>query len=153
MRCVRQDRCRSLVLSAFFLKVGSVSIQDVNVLLLDVDVREEVGPHEAVIAFGVLFGQAHVLVHIEGDDVLERNLAGLVHFDEVLIEAKRRGAGGATQLERLFWGWICGIDFCGNILGSPAAKVLIVRFDDYSHNFNAFLVSTFTMQSYIFFAT
>ena len=80
----------SLVLSAFCSEVSGVAIQDVDVFLLDVDVREEVVPHEAMVAFGVLFRQSDILVHIESDDVCKRNLAGLVHLDEMLVESERR---------------------------------------------------------------
>ena len=61
----------SLVLSALSGEVLGVAVEDVYVLLLDVDVGEEVGPHEAVVALGVLFGQTYVFIHIECDDVLE----------------------------------------------------------------------------------
>ena len=128
----------SLVLSAFGSQVLRVAVQDMHVLLLDVDVGEEVGPHEAVVALGVFLGQTHVFVHVEGDDVLERNLAGLVHLNEVLVEAERRRTSGTAQFERFLRCRLGCVNLGSNILGSPAAQVLVVGFDDYSHSFNAF---------------
>jgi len=125
----------SFVLSALSSKVLGVAVQDMYVLLLDVDMGEEVCPHEAVVAFGMLLGQSDVLVHVESDDVLEGNLAGLVHLNEVLVEAQGRGTRGAAQLEGLLGGGVGSVNLCSNILSSPAAQVLIVRFDDYSHSF------------------
>jgi hypothetical protein len=41
---------------------------------VDVDVGEEVLPHERMIRFGVVTGNADVFVHVEGDNVLKRDL-------------------------------------------------------------------------------
>jgi hypothetical protein len=45
--------------------------------LLDVNVLEQVLPHEAVITLWVLARDADVLVHVEGDNVSKRKLARL----------------------------------------------------------------------------
>lgn len=59
-----------------------------NVLWLDVDIAEEIGPHEGVVAFTVFLRQTNVLVHIEGDNVFEGYLALLVEADEFLVHAE-----------------------------------------------------------------
>jgi hypothetical protein len=41
---------------------------------VDVDVGKEVLPHEGVIRFGVVARDADIFVHVEGDDMLERDL-------------------------------------------------------------------------------
>ena len=66
-----------------------VTIEDVYILRLDVDVVEEVVPHEAVVTFWVIFWQLHIFVHVECDDVLERNLACTAHVNQVAIQTQR----------------------------------------------------------------
>ena len=77
-----------LVGSALGSQILGIAVQDVHVLLLDVNVREEVGPHEAMVALGVLFGQTYIFVHVKGDDILEADLTSLVELDEVLVQTQ-----------------------------------------------------------------
>lgn len=66
---------------------------------------EELAPHEGVVALGVITRKVDVprkrtsnqkeeriLVHVEGDDVLEGDLTVLVHLNEVLDVDRDRGA-------------------------------------------------------------
>lgn len=46
-------------------------------------------------------GQSNVFIHVEGDDVLEGELASLVELDEVSVNTDGGGAGGETQDEGL----------------------------------------------------
>ena len=69
-----------LIGRAFGLGVGRVSVQDVDVPGRFVDVVEQVAVHEGVVALGMVHGKAHVLVHVEGNHVLEGDLAGLDHI-------------------------------------------------------------------------
>ena len=89
-------------------------------------VREELAEHEGVVGLGVVLGQADVLVHVEGDDVLEaaprragsavvhlaphsplkrgrdsRKLALLNEFYEVLVCRDGRRARRKPEHERL----------------------------------------------------
>ena len=82
-----------LVACALSLHILGVAVEDVHILRLDVDMAEEIVPHERVIAFGVLFRQAYVLIHVEGNHVLERDHSLLVQLDQVLIHTQRRRAG------------------------------------------------------------
>ena len=75
-----------LVVVALGDEVRSVTIEDVHVLWLDVDVVEEVVPHEAVVAFWVINRQFHILVHVERDDVLERDLASTAHVNQIAVQ-------------------------------------------------------------------
>ena len=80
----------------------------------NVDVAEKVLVHETVVAFGVFFGDANVFVHVEGHDMFERDAAGLVGFDEELVDAfgtascrqaKDEGAilRGGEVVDAFFW--------------------------------------------------
>ncbi len=51
-----------LVLDALGLEVGRIPVEDVYVAGMEVDVREEVLPHEGVVALGVVPGDTNVLV-------------------------------------------------------------------------------------------
>ena len=60
-----------LIMGAFGNEVGSIAIQDMDVLLRTVDVVEQVTGHEGMIALRMGFGQTNILVHVEGQYVLE----------------------------------------------------------------------------------
>ena len=60
---------------------------------------EELAEHEGVVGLGVLLGEADVLVHVEGDDMLEGELALLDEADEVLVGGDRGGASGEAEDE------------------------------------------------------
>ena len=75
--------------------------------------REELAPHEGVVALGVITRKVDVprkrtsnqeeeriLVHVEGDDVLEGDLAVLVHLNEVLDVDRDRGAFVGVDQQR-----------------------------------------------------
>ena len=62
---------------------------------------EELAEHEGVVGLGVVLGQVDVLVHVEGDDVLEGELAGLDELDEVLVGRDGGRARGQAEHERL----------------------------------------------------
>jgi len=51
-----------LVLDAFNLKIWGIAVEDMDVIWVDVDVREEVPPHEGVVALGMVSGETDVLV-------------------------------------------------------------------------------------------
>ena len=67
-----------LVVLALFLQILGIAVKDMDILFLNVDVAEEVVPHKAMVALGMIFGEVHVLIHVERNDVLERYLASLV---------------------------------------------------------------------------
>lgn len=57
--------------NALGLQVGRIAVENVDVGRVDVYVGEEVLPHEGVVGLGMVAGDAHVLIHVEGDDILE----------------------------------------------------------------------------------
>ena len=78
-----------LVSLALSSQVGGVAIEDVDILLRAVDVVEQVAEHEAMVALRMVDGQADILIHIEGNDVLERHLALLIGLNQGTIHADR----------------------------------------------------------------
>ena len=69
------------------LEVGSVAVEDIHVLDRDVDVAEEIVPHKAVIALGVVDREAHILVHVESNDIAERHFTFLIKLYQTAIHA------------------------------------------------------------------
>ena len=72
-------------------------VRDVHVLAFDVHVLEEVLPHVAVVAVGVVERDRVVLVEIERDNAREIDVAGLMTADELPINAERGAPGGETK--------------------------------------------------------
>ena len=64
---------------------------------LDVDVVEEVLAHEAVVALQLVRLHREVFVEVERDDVLEREALLLVQADQLVVDARRRRAGGQAE--------------------------------------------------------
>ena len=99
----------------------------------DVDLIEEIGPHEGVVALFVVTGNAAVFVHIESDYVAERNFALFVELDEVLVHAEGRAAGGASEHEGVFGRRFCFVDAGCDVIGCPARHFVVIVFDYKSH--------------------
>lgn len=91
---------------ALGLEVWGGAGEHVDVLRGDVDVGEEVGVHEGVVRGGVVGGDADVLVHVEGDDVLEGDAAGFVGGNEEAVDGDWAGAGGEAEDERVRGGGV-----------------------------------------------
>ena len=70
-------------------EVVCIAIENVHVLWFDVNMAEEVLPHEAVVALRMVFWQIHILVHVECDYILEGNLSCRVHVNQVAVQPKR----------------------------------------------------------------
>jgi hypothetical protein len=85
-----------LVDAAFLLEVGGVAVEDVDIGRLDVDVREEVLVHEAVVALWVISRDADILV-------LERvSSRPSAMFSCNAVTPRRKGSSGEEQ-----GGWLC----------------------------------------------
>ena len=48
---------------------------------------EEVTGHEGMVALRMGLWQAHILVHVEGDDILKGYLSGTVGLDKGIVHA------------------------------------------------------------------
>ena len=108
---------------------------NIHVLGTNVDVREEVAPHERVVALFMVFGQVAVLVHIEGHHVAERHDSLVVQLNQVFVHAQRRRPCGQTQHERFLFGGFEFIDARCHIISGPTRNSIIGWFDNQSHDF------------------
>ena len=71
--------------------------RDVDVRRIDVDVREEILPHEAMVGVDALLRHRVVLVEIERHDVGEAQPFVAMHADQLAIDPDRRRAGGEAE--------------------------------------------------------
>ncbi len=85
---------------------------------------EQILVHEAVVAFGVLDGQAHILVHVEGDDILERYGSGFYQANKFVVCFNRSGAGAEAQHERLGSARRFGVNLFCDVAGGPNRGLL-----------------------------
>ncbi len=79
-----------LIVLALCCEVRSIAVEDVDVLLRTVDMIEKVSGHESMIALRMRLRQTDILVHVEGDDILERHLASAIGLYEVVVHTYRR---------------------------------------------------------------
>lgn len=77
-----------LIVLALFLQILGIAVEDMDILSLDVDMAEEIGPHEGVVALRMILGEVDILVHIERDDILERHLTGFVQGNELSVHTQ-----------------------------------------------------------------
>ena len=133
----------TLVLLALLLQIGGVAVEDVDVRGRHVDMVEEMLAHEGVIAFRVIFGDAHVFVHVERNDVAERHLARLIKAHQFLVGLHGRRAGGQSQYERTVGPGRLLLDPRDDVTGRPQAGFRVVLFDNQSHRI-LFGVKTFS---------
>lgn len=148
-----------LIGDALGLEVGRIAIEDVHVGWVDVDVREEVLPHERVVRLRVVAGDADVLIHVESDDIFKGDLikqgrlsvccdferkskgqkekktylASLVLLDKHLVNTQRTGASGQTQDEGVVSGWVESLDAVDDVVCHIGAGSSVVVADDQSH--------------------
>jgi hypothetical protein len=94
---------------------------------------EEVAVHEGVVALGMVHGKAHVLVHVEGNDVLEGHFAGLDHADEFGIGLDGGGTGAESQDERLVGAGSLLVDLGSDIVRGPQGTVFGIVSDNDFH--------------------
>ena len=119
-----------LVVLALGLQVLGIAIEDMDILFLNVDMAEEVVPHEGVVTLRMIFGEVHVLVHIERDDVLEGHFASLVQGNQFPVHAERGTACGAAEFEGLVCRRLGFVDTLGYIVCSPLRHPIVVGFNN-----------------------
>ena len=124
-----------LVVFTFLDGVRGVAIEDMDIPGGLVDVVEEVFVHEGVVALRMAFRQAHILVHVEGNDILEGNFTGLDHADQLGVGFNRGAAGAETDHERLVGASGFLIDFGCDVMGGPERTLGGVLADDNFHNY------------------
>ena len=83
-----------VIAGAGAVAVGIHAVGDVGVGQIQVDMVEQVVPHEIGVALVVVPVQAHILVQVDGADLGEVQLARLTAADQLLIGPHGAGAGG-----------------------------------------------------------
>ena len=66
-----------------------VAVEDVDVAGRNVNLVEKVPVHKAVIALRMILRNPDIFIHVEGDDILERDLSGGAHSGEFRIGVQR----------------------------------------------------------------
>src|SRR3989338_9063712 len=121
------------VVLALLLQVFCVTVQDVDVLVWNVDMAEKMMPHEIVIALRMVLRQSHILVHVERDDVFERDFPLLVKTDQVLVRADGRRTRRQSEDIRPVLRRFKRIDLRGKIVSRPFAQRFVCVVDDDAH--------------------
>lgn len=65
---------------------GDLSVGDIDILWWNIDMIKQILPHVVIIAFDVVLRDGIVLVQVESDDVLEGELALLIHLDQLFVD-------------------------------------------------------------------
>ena len=122
------------IAGAFFFGVGSVAVEYIHVFRANIDVGEEIAPHERMVTLFVVFGQIAIFVHVESHDITERNDTFTVQFYQMFIHAQRRRPCGKTQYERFILCRFELIDARYHIISGPTRNGIIGWFDNQSHD-------------------
>ena len=92
---------------------------------------EEIVVHKVPVALVMLVRQTDILVHVECNDILEGDLAGLVLTDQFSIHTQRGGAGRQTKNKRTIL--LVTIDLRHDVIGCPLAHLFVVFLNYNSH--------------------
>ena len=98
---------------------------------------EEIVMHEIPVALVMLMGQSQIFVHVKGHDIGKAQLAGLILFDQLLIDTDRRRAG--RQAEDKGSGLLVAVDLRRDVIRSPLAHFIIIFLNNNSHCFVSYL--------------
>ena len=77
--------------------------------------------------------QAYILVHVEGDDILEGNLSVAVHTDEFIVRIDGGGTGRQTQDKGFIGNSGFGLDGGNNVAGGPDGRLAFGLSDNNFH--------------------
>ena len=102
------------------------SVGDVNVLRPDVDMREQILPHEAMVGVDALVRHRVVLVEIERRDVTEAEPLLAMHTNELAIHADRRRSRCESEHGRLARGVLLAYQRRNAIRDEPSDVLVIV---------------------------
>ena len=121
----------SVIAGALALGIHVGAVGQVDGFGADVDQIEQVAVHEAPVAFGMLLGQAAVLVQVDAGDLGEVQVALVVPLDQLFIGTHGGAAGGQAQHAVGFHD-----DLSRDDVGSLAGHVIVVfRADDFHRDF------------------
>ena len=122
-----------LIGRTLLLQIGGIAVENVYIFGGNVDMREEIAPHEAVVALRMVFGNSDVFIHVEGHDMAERDPAGLVEVDQFLVRPDRGRAGRQTEYERFLRRRLEFVNPPGNVGRSPLRHLAIRFLNDQTH--------------------
>lgn len=105
------------------------AVGDVHVLLRDVQMREEVLPHVAVIAVRALGRHRVVLVEIEREDPRKIDIARLVAANQLFVDAEGGAAGREPEDDPAF-GSRLAVNDLDDPLGHERGQVLMLVEND-----------------------
>ena len=133
-----------LVSCALAFRVISHAVEDVYVRRIHVhEVVEEIIMHEIPVTLVMLMRKTEIFIHVECNDILERELAGLVLCYKVLIYTDRRGSRRQSKHERSVF--FMRIDLISDVISCPFTHLVIIVLNYYSHVFSfqlsAYIVS------------
>lgn len=112
------------------LQVSCIPIQNVGVFWADVNVLEEVVPHEGMVTLRVVSRKAHVLIHVESLHIFEGQVSILTVLNELLVATNWGAPSRKSQGEVLVWPWVELDDAVPDVLGCPLAGLRIMVQDD-----------------------
>ena len=95
-----------------------VAARHMSVGRIDIDVVEQLTLHEEAVAFGMIPGEAVVLIEIERHHMFETEAPGAVLGDPTGVHGAWRPAGGQDQDAPPTSG-SSGADDVGNVIGHP----------------------------------
>ena len=94
-----------LVMGTLGSEVLRITIEDMDILLGAVDMVEEVASHERVVTFGMVLRKVHILVHVEGQDILEGHATLFVCFYQAYIPSGDEPVGRPKTKGFSLVGW------------------------------------------------
>ena len=86
-----------------------------------------------VVALWVILRNTNILIHVEGDHILEGDLACLVSLDQLLVHPQRSSSCWQSKDKHPPWPWVEGVDPLDDILGGPLSHISRLVPDDQLH--------------------
>ena len=86
---------------------------------MDVNVFEEVVPHEGMVALWVVSKKAHILTHVESPHIFEGQVSILIVLNQLLVADKWGAPSGEPQGEVLVWPLAKLDDAVPDVFGHP----------------------------------
>ena len=70
-----------LIASALSYQILGIAVKNIHILFADINVREEILPHESMVTLRVILWNTHIFIHVESNYIAETNLALLIELD------------------------------------------------------------------------
>ena len=99
-----------------------------------IDMVEEIFVHERVVALRMLLRKSYILIHVERNDILERNFTGFYHSDKFGVSLDRCRTCAKTDYKWLVSNGSLLVDLLGNVMCSPDRALAYIFSDNDFHN-------------------